>query len=102
VWLLDAGAKSWRSIKLGPYLRAADEDNSIAFDKDGNIYASSVKAGLVVKLSRTGNLLGSFGRPGYLRGEFRNPVGVWLNSAGDVYVADSQNGRVQVFRPAAE
>jgi DNA-binding beta-propeller fold protein YncE len=35
------------------------------------------------------------GGPGLAPGEFSNPWGVALDSAGNLYVADSQNHRVQ-------
>ena len=35
-------------------------------------------------------------------GQFRNPSGIAINSAGDIYVADTGNDRVQVFRQSTE
>jgi DNA-binding beta-propeller fold protein YncE len=34
---------------------------------------------------------------GQLNGEFRLPVGVWVDAAGYVYVADTYNNRIQKF-----
>ena len=39
---------------------------------------------------------------GTANGQFNNPAGVAVNSTGYVYVADSGNGRVQVFDPSGE
>ena len=41
------------------------------------------------------------GGPGAEPGQFSNPWGVALDSAGNLYVADSQNHRVQKLHPAA-
>lgn len=41
----------------------------------------------------------SFGQPGNLEGEFKNPCGIASDTTGNVYVADSLNHRIQVFSP---
>jgi len=42
--------------------------------------------------------LASFGQPGQELGEFSEPDGLWIDSANRLYVADSGNGRVQIFQ----
>ena len=44
-----------------------------------------------------GTFLFEWGTPGRGAGQFRVPHGVAVDGAGDVYVADRENGRVQVF-----
>jgi len=49
-----------------------------------------------------GKLVFAFGRPGSGPGEFHLPAGICLLADGRLLVADSHNGRLQVFRPLAE
>ena len=46
--------------------------------------------------------LTQWGSYGTANGQFNNPAGVAVNSTGYVYVADSDNSRVQVFDPSGE
>lgn len=41
----------------------------------------------------------SFGTPGFKAGEFQQPRGIAIDANKHVYVADTENGRVQVFDP---
>jgi len=43
-------------------------------------------------------LLLSVGHLGQALGEFWLPTGIFLDDHGDIYIADSHNRRVQVFR----
>jgi DNA-binding beta-propeller fold protein YncE len=97
VWLLDLKGHPTRSFKIGRYLHGNDESNTIAFDNQGNVYISSVKASLIAVFRRDGEFVTSFGEPGTRRGEFREPIGLILDSLDRIYIADSHNGRVQVF-----
>ena len=44
-------------------------------------------------------LVRSWGSDGTAPGEFSAPIGVAIGPAGDVYVTDSGNNRIQRFRP---
>ena len=51
----------------------------------------------VHKFDANGALIKSWGEPGTAPGQFRLPHGVWIDSRGQVLVADRENDRVQVF-----
>lgn len=53
----------------------------------------------MIKFSPQGNYLFEWGRQGNEEGEFNNPHRVCLDSNENVYVADRENNRVQVFDP---
>lgn len=102
IWLLNPEGRPLKSILVRDCLRANYKANSIAFDGAGNIFATSAMAGGVIVMNRNGNLIGVLGHSGAKRGEFIQPMGVWLDSAQHLYVADSQVGRVQVFSVAKD
>jgi DNA-binding beta-propeller fold protein YncE len=47
-----------------------------------------------------GQMMFSFGVTGSGAGEFFLPAGIALGNDGKIYVADSQNGRIEIFRPS--
>ncbi|MFN0020986.1 MAG: peptidyl-alpha-hydroxyglycine alpha-amidating lyase family protein [Pirellulaceae bacterium] len=51
------------------------------------------------KFSADGQLLLSWGEPGSGPGQFHVPHGIAVDAAGTVYVADRENGRLQLFSP---
>jgi DNA-binding beta-propeller fold protein YncE len=53
----------------------------------------------IVKLSKDGKLITTWGKHGKGPGEFDTPHGIALDSAGRVYVADRANNRIQIFEP---
>ena len=53
---------------------------------------------VVKKYSLQGDYLSKFGSRGSGDGQFNNPLGLCFNSKGLLYVVDSSNCRVQVFR----
>ncbi|MGH1347670.1 MAG: NHL repeat-containing protein [Nannocystales bacterium] len=63
----------------------------------GNIYVGDLESNVVQKFSDTGEFILEFGGPGSEAGQFSGVWGMSTDSAGHVYVADSGNGRVQVF-----
>jgi DNA-binding beta-propeller fold protein YncE len=75
-----------------------DRENGLSVDADGNIYIASHRTSIVRVYSSGGRLLASFGQSGTRVGEFAAPEGLWVDSANRLYVADSGNGRVQLFQ----
>jgi sugar lactone lactonase YvrE len=69
---------------------------AIAADEDGVLYVSDAQRGQVLVFSAAGAFDAALGEPGEEAGRFVLPAGVGAAS-GKLYVADSQNHRVQVF-----
>jgi DNA-binding beta-propeller fold protein YncE len=70
----------------------------LGVDLAGSIYVSSTSDSHIRIYGRDGSLLNSFGRSGMEIGEFNSPAGLWIDGANRLYVADTNNGRVQVFQ----
>lgn len=70
---------------------------ALAFDADGNLYVTDVGGMFhrVHEFAPDGRLLRSFGAPGL----FNFPNGVAVDGDGDVYVSDTNDGRLIVFGP---
>ncbi len=49
--------------------------------------------------TREGDFVTGFGQSGRGNGEFNNPKGIYVDSRGYIYVADTGNHRIQVFAP---
>lgn len=99
VQVLDMGLNLETKFDLphGQDLRQ-DRQNGLSADADGNIYIASHRSSIVRVYNPGGRLLASFGQSGTRVGEFAAPEGLWMDSANRLYVADSGNGRVQLFQ----
>ncbi|MCP5149239.1 MAG: hypothetical protein H6983_12140 [Ectothiorhodospiraceae bacterium] len=83
----------------GPFNRCTN----VAVMKTGEFYvADGYGNARVHKFAADGTLELSFGEPGSGPGQFNLPHGIALDSAGQVYVADRENSRVQIFSPRGE
>jgi sugar lactone lactonase YvrE len=103
-----AGVAGTRGDTNGP---AADArfafPSGIAVDKLGNVYVADTENHLVRKLSPTGEvttLAGQSGTEGATDGgiaqaKFSYPVGLAVDSAGNVFVADSGNSTIRKVTP---
>jgi DNA-binding beta-propeller fold protein YncE len=85
------------SIPATPGPPVADEVG-LGVDLTGNIYVSATWDSQIRIYSRHGSLLRSFGHTGTEIGEFNSPAGLWIDGANRLYVADTNNSRVQVFQ----
>ncbi len=65
----------------------------LALAADGSLFATSPEEHQVRRYSPDGELLGQWGG----LGQFRIPVGLALDEAGNLYVADTLNHRIQKF-----
>ena len=70
----------------------------VAVAPDGSFYISDgYRNSRIVRFSKEGRYLFSWGRKGSGPGEFDLPHSIALDTAGQVYVADRANARIQVF-----
>jgi len=94
--LLRVGEAGIPGNDSGHFARPTD----IAISPDGSFYvADGYINSRIVKFSATGRYLFSWGRKGHKPGEFNLPHGITLDHQGNVYVADRENSRIQVFDP---
>ncbi|HEX6879144.1 MAG TPA: hypothetical protein VF135_02170 [Terriglobales bacterium] len=70
----------------------------LALDAAGNVYLSNVFGSTVRVYRQDGRLLAILGHPGADNYGFSAPSGLWVDSAARVYVADTNNRRVQVYQ----
>ena len=73
----------------------------IAIDKDDNIYVTEIGNSRIQVFDKNGTFITKWGKEGSGNGEFGNLHGIFVDRAtGWVYVADTANNRIQVFKPA--
>jgi hypothetical protein len=70
----------------------------VATDSFGHIYIVDAHFNALQIFDQTGAFLLSLGALGRDRGEFWLPAGIFIDEDDHIYVADSYNRRVQVFR----
>lgn len=96
----DTGATSvdYRTIqRAGPPFHYP---TNLALAPSGDMYISDGYGNARIhKFSADGRLLLSWGEPGNGPGQFQIPHGIAVDAAGTVYVADRENGRLQLFSP---
>jgi streptogramin lyase len=80
-----------------------DAPSDVAIAANGDIYVADGHGGTtngrIVKFSKDGKFIKTWGKPGKAQNEFDQPHGIALDSAGRVYVGDRGNGRIQIFDP---
>ena len=85
--------------QLGDAPGQFSKPKGIASDRDGNIIVVEGLYGVLEFFDPQGRLLLSLGKSGHASGEFWLPAGIGADwKEGLVFVADSYNKRVQVFR----
>ena len=102
---------------LGGGAGQVSEPEGIAVDADGDVYVADYGNNRVDKFAADGSFLSAFGsrvapggndvctttsgcvagEPGEGGGALNNPTGITTDSAGNVYVTDSRNNRVEAF-----
>ncbi|MDA3615694.1 peptidyl-alpha-hydroxyglycine alpha-amidating lyase family protein [Polluticaenibacter yanchengensis] len=75
-----------------------NKPTDIAITKDGSFYISDGYGNSrIIKFSATGKYLFEWGKKGDKESEFNIPHGITLDENENVYVADRENNRIQVF-----
>jgi hypothetical protein len=75
-----------------------DNPADVAFDAQGNIFvADGLVNARVIKFTRDGVFVKSWGQKGMAEGQFNTPHGIQVDADGNVYVSDRGNSRIQVF-----
>jgi tripartite motif-containing protein 71 len=90
---------TWTMLNPGTSSAGQNQPGSIAFDSSSNVYVTAPVENKVYKFSPSGNFYveaTSWGSFGLADGEFNAPSGIAVNGSS-VYVADSQNQRIQNF-----
>ena len=96
----DEGTAPLRHVKpsLPPIDGEFRQVTDMTWDKAGNTYISDGYINSrVAKIDKAGNWIKSWGEPGAGAGQFNTPHSIATDEAGNVYVADRGNGRIQVF-----
>lgn len=112
IWVTDVGLhqifkfshKGKLLMKLGEAKVSGDDSihfnqpTDIAVTKDGSLYVSDgYRNSRIKKYSANGKYLFEWGRKGSEPGEFKIPHGIALDRNENVYVADRENSRIQIF-----
>jgi len=91
-------------LKLGEATIAGNDrlhfnkPTAVAIAKDGSFYVSDGYGNSrIVKFSSQGKYLFEWGKKGDTKNEFNIPHAICLDCKGNVYVADRENNRIQVF-----
>jgi hypothetical protein len=83
----------------GPF----NHPTNLAVGPSGDLYVTDGYGNSRVhRFSSDGELEQSWGEPGLAPGEFHVPHGVWVHTDGNVWVADRENDRIQIFGPTGE
>jgi sugar lactone lactonase YvrE len=95
ILVFDRNEKPLRAI---PLQGIVGRPTAMAFDKQRKrLLVVDIKEHKIVALSPDGTQLASYGKRGGENGEFNFPVGVTVNSKGEIIVADSMNARIQIL-----
>ena len=74
------------------------QPTDVTWGPDGSIYvADGYGNSRIVKFNKDGNLVKHWGERGTQPGEFNTPHSIVIDAQNNLYVADRQNGRIQVF-----
>src|SRR6266567_323816 len=75
--------------------------HGIGIDNDGNVWVADGHGektnARIVKFSKDGKFIKAWGKEGKGQGEFDEPHGLAMDSAGRLFVADRANSRIQIF-----
>jgi DNA-binding beta-propeller fold protein YncE len=97
--LLTLGRKGQAGTDAETFNRPTD----IAFAPNGEVYVSDGYGNSrVVRFSKEGKYLGTWGTKGKGQGQFNTPHSIAIDSKNQVYVSDRENNRIQIFDAAGK
>jgi DNA-binding beta-propeller fold protein YncE len=101
------GKRLARWGQTGSGLGQLSRPAKLAVDSSGNVYVTEPRADnsgndRVQKFSPDGVALAAWGTHGSGPGQFDHPVGIALDSKGNIYVAEMGNNRVQKLSPQGQ
>ncbi len=70
----------------------------VAVDHHGDIYLVEIDDKRIVKMAKDRTIALTFGSGGSGRGQFNRPLGIATDKEDTIYIADSKNKRVQIFK----
>ena len=88
-----------KSTITGSSLGVLDPCGIVMDECNEVMYVTCFKSNKVVKATLDGKLISSIGTKGSSHLQFDRPMGICLDAAGNIYVADWGNKRVQVLGP---
>jgi DNA-binding beta-propeller fold protein YncE len=99
VFIGDAGEEKVQAefCRYGTNQGQALWPNSVALDKQGNVYISDDWLNRISVFDPDGNFLQAWGTTGSGAGQLDGPAGLAFDSDDNLYVVDSRNHRLQVF-----
>jgi len=101
VQVFDSDGKFERELKVFGWEQFYSEPH-IAITRDGNVVVTDSFNNRVTVYDMIGRKVLDWGGEGAGSGFFNRPVGIAVGANGDVFVSDTANHRLQVFRLAAE
>jgi DNA-binding beta-propeller fold protein YncE len=99
----DGGRNIDKYDKNGTYLFSFGSQSVFKYpswldvDRNGRVAVADGHDNKIVVFDDRGNKLFQFGTPGTAPGQLKDPRGVGFDAAGNLYVADTGNSRIQVF-----
>lgn len=73
----------------------------LTVDENGILSALDGTSGRIYQYDQDGNLLAVFGGTGSWKGKFMNASSIAGDNEGNLYVLDSDQGRIQIFKPTS-
>ncbi|MCB2407708.1 IPT/TIG domain-containing protein [Hymenobacter sp. BT178] len=98
---LDATGRYQQTIPLRSATRTPDY-RALALDGQSNVFVVNRAQSFVRKYSPAGDSLTQIGQAGTAVGQFQQPEGITVDAAGNIYVADTGNNRLQKLNASGQ